>query len=434
MAWAGGHPEAAQPLRHAGSGVGSPGCDFRPRGLWAKEKPVAGRVEARNCGPQICVGVRTIASCLVGSWSPPLRSPNSPADDPLEAKRLLFWLWKEQRGAMGKTVCLQQAGWRAEKPEGQSGRSHTRGEREGVEALGTGRRDGAWLGFVQERWVVPGGDSWLPAAEPEGLGADSSRKFRYQLLALPSKWGFFPSVITDVSCPRNCVLYFRGGASRGDWKPRSNPSSLAQHPSHTQGLGQSEGSGKSGVLTGSQKKRWEFRLLSEPSTAQYLLTVHSPGSGPCARRTGPCERGPQDPRGRAHPLRHSLGGIFGAPSTSRHSSRLERCGSERDRRRSGHSKGGSQAQIPAYVPHQPELPSHTPLRGRRAGPSSKWSRNSFKASKHTSASSFLELRSQGVSPSSFHLTVCQARLWQGSLSDLGQITSLLCSSVPSTIK
>lgn len=39
-------------------------------------------------------------------------------------------------------------------------------------------------------------------------------------------------MITDVSCPRNCVLYFGSGASRGDWKPRSNPSSPAQHPSH----------------------------------------------------------------------------------------------------------------------------------------------------------------------------------------------------------
>lgn len=283
-----------------GSGVGSsfyflcsPGYDFRPRGLWAKEKPVAGRVEARNRGLQICAGARTIASCLVGSWSPPLRSPNSPADDPLEAKGLLFWLWKEQRGATGKIVCLQRAGWRAEKPGGQSGGSHTRGEREGAEALGPGRRDGAWLGFVQERRVVPGGDSRLPAAEPEGLGAGSSRKFRYQPLALPSKWGFFPSVITDVSCPCNCVLYFRGGASRGDWKPRSNPSSLAQHPSHTQGPGRSEGSRKSGVLTGSQKKGGNFVCSQNPPQPSIFRRYTLRGPGPAQGEQDPVSRGPE---------------------------------------------------------------------------------------------------------------------------------------------
>jgi hypothetical protein len=54
-----------------------------------------------------------------------------------------------------------------------------------------------------------------------------------------------------VSCPSNCVLYFGSGASRGDWKTRSNAPSLAEHPLHGQEVGLRGGS--QGVLTCCQK-------------------------------------------------------------------------------------------------------------------------------------------------------------------------------------
>lgn len=51
--------------------------------------------------------------------------------------------------------------------------------------------------------------------------------------ALLSRWGFSPSVVTDVARPHNCVLYFGSGVSRGGWGSRSNPPCLAERPSHT---------------------------------------------------------------------------------------------------------------------------------------------------------------------------------------------------------
>lgn len=65
--------------------------------------------------------------------------------------------------------------------------------------------------------------------------------------ALLSRWGFSPSVITDVARPHNCVLYFGSGVSRGGWGCRSKPPSLAEHPSHTR-----EGRGDGGRRVGSQ--------------------------------------------------------------------------------------------------------------------------------------------------------------------------------------
>lgn len=81
-----------------------------------------------------------------------------------------------------------------------------------------------------------------------------------------------------------------------------------------------------------------------------------------------------------------------------------------------HARGGSILQealrhkFLAMSPITRAPQPHTPLQSSQAGPSSKRSRSSFWASKHTSAFSLLVLRCQGVSLSPFHLTSCHTWL------------------------
>lgn len=157
---AGGRLEAGQHPRQVGPGVGSgfyflgsPGCDFRPLGLWEEEKPVASRVEAGSRGPQIRVGPWTIASCLLGSWSPLLCSPNGPEDELLEGKGFLFWLWEAAKRGGWEDCVPALVGRRAEKPEGRAGAAAA-----ALEQKGRSWGSAVW----KEGWGVarflPGGD------------------------------------------------------------------------------------------------------------------------------------------------------------------------------------------------------------------------------------------------------------------------------------
>ena len=107
--------------------------------------------------------------------------------------------------------------------------------------------------------------------------------------------GFLSSVVTDVSCPCNCVLYFGGGASRGDWKSRSNPPSLTEHPSHTlRGLGAVRGGcGEVGGTQMQPEKKWgvlqkrAFFGSRNPSWPRIFCEQRSCGSCPSLTAPGP---------------------------------------------------------------------------------------------------------------------------------------------------
>lgn len=100
--------------------------------------------------------------------------------------------------------------------------------------------------------------------------------------------GFLSSVVTDVWYPCNCVLYFGGGASRGDWEIKIEPSSLKQNIHHTLlrgwgqwgGCGENEGTqmqpGKSGE---SCRKELSFGSRN-PSWPSIFSEQRSCGSSP----------------------------------------------------------------------------------------------------------------------------------------------------------
>ena len=80
---------------------------------WQSQKPVvAGR--SQKPWPSGACRCRTIASCLVGSWSPPICSPNGPADDLLEGGgAFVLALEGSKEGQLGRLrVCNSRAGGR----------------------------------------------------------------------------------------------------------------------------------------------------------------------------------------------------------------------------------------------------------------------------------------------------------------------------------